>query len=574
MIHYQLEFDDYLQHLIRVTLRIVAAPQQQLWLPTWIPGSYLIREFAKHIEQVRAFDETGRALKIDKISKNRWQLYNTDYELISIEYLVYAYDLSVRGSYVDQLRLYVNPAAVCLAVAHQEQQAHELELFIPPSLHHFDYAGALKAKSLVQGRQTLKAHSYQHLIDSPFELAEQQRFEFDVNGIPHQWVISGQHDANLNRIKTDLTKICQTEIALFGSAPFLDYTFLTIATGQLYGGLEHQASTSLICPRDDLPNNDEPLQPSASYQRYLGLCSHEYFHAWLVKAIRPHNYLDLDLNQEGYTSLLWLFEGVTSYYDDLILARAGVISQQDYLKLLTENINRYLQNPGRHHQSLSESSFDAWIKFYRPDENTGNAGISYYNKGALAALCLDAFLHQANSSLDAVLRELYQRAQHGQGVSNTTLAEICTALTDQNWQTLLSHLIDSTEDLPLAEALAIFGIDYQSNTDTKLPFGAKVQEKPEGLNVQSVLRDSTAAAGGLSAHDVIVALNGIKATSAMWQKHAQSSIDTIQCHVFRRDELRVLQLKPQDYVQHSVRLTLNAEAAPNTRQWLGTSPHV
>lgn len=214
MLHYQIEFDDYRQHLIHVTMRFLANPNQELWLPTWIHGSYLIREFAKHIESVKAYDEAGRLLSIRKDQKNRWQLFNTDHELITVEYDVYAYDLSVRGAYVDQTRLYVNPACVCLGLKDQEQSACEVELFLPEELKHFQLATGLTSKSLVKGRFTLKAESYDQLIDSPFELAEQTRFSFEANAIAHEFVVSGQHQTNVERLKSDLTKICETEIAI------------------------------------------------------------------------------------------------------------------------------------------------------------------------------------------------------------------------------------------------------------------------------------------------------------------------------------------------------------------------
>lgn len=565
MIHYQLEFDDFSQHLIHVTVRFLADPQQQLWLPTWIPGSYLIREFSKHIEQVQAYDEAGRILKITKTHKNKWQLFNNDHELITLEYKVYAYDLSVRGSYLDQTRAYVNPTTVCLGLTGQEHKAHELELFLPEQLKHFSYAGALPSKSLVKGRFTLNADTYAQLIDSPFELAEQDRFSFEAEGITHEFVLSGLHHANLDRLKKDLEKICSTEIKMFGSAPFQKYTFLTMATGNLYGGLEHCDSTSLICPRTDLPKLNEPEQPSKDYQRYLGLCSHEYFHSWLVKFIRPENYVNPDLDQEGYTSLLWIFEGFTSYYDDLILVRSGVISTQDYLGLLTEQINRYLQNPGRKIQPVAESSFDAWIKFYRQDENSNNAGTSYYNKGALVALCLDLGLRSYGSNLDNVMRVMYQNAQQGIQVNDRTIFDICKQLTGQDWYERISFLINGTEELPIDEVLKQFGIQYEVQTDKTLAFGVKVQEKPEGLLVQQVLRDGSSAKAGLSAHDVIVAIDGVKATAALWQAKAKED-RLMTCHIFRRDELMQLEIQAQDYSLESVKLSI--ENPELVAQWL------
>jgi len=536
MLHYQIEFDDYQQHLIHVTLRFVANPTQELWLPTWIPGSYLIREFAKHIESVKAYDEAGRELKISKFEKNKWRLFNTDHELITVEYDVYAYDLSVRGSYVDQTRLYVNPACVCLGLKDQEEAECELEVFLPNEFKHFTVATGLASKSLVKGRYTLKADNYMQLIDSPFELADQTRFSFEAEGIQHEFVISGKHATNIERLQADIQKICQTEIQLFGSAPFKNYVFMTMATGNSYGGLEHPNSTSLITPRDDLPKANEPEEPSEDYQRFLGLCSHEYFHSWLVKYIRPENFVNYDLHKESYTSLLWIFEGFTSYYDDLILLRSGVISQASYLKLLKTQIDRYLQNPGREVQSVAESSFDTWIKFYRPDENSNNAGTSYYNKGCLVALCLDLGLRLRGSSLDALVRKLYENAQKGIQVSERSIFDLCEELTGHSWLEQINHLIYTTDELPLDQLFPEFGIEYQVKNDKTQPFGLKVADKPEGVMIQQARRDGAGAKAGLSANDVIVAIDGLKASEKLLAKYAKQQGEFLM-HAFRRDEL-------------------------------------
>ncbi|PRO39329.1 M61 family metallopeptidase [Acinetobacter baumannii] len=536
MLHYQIEFDDYKQHLVHVTIRFLANPNQELWLPTWIPGSYLIREFSKHIEAVKAYDEAGRMLNIKKTEKNRWRLFNTDHELITVEYDAYAYDLSVRGAYVDQTRLYINPACVCLGLEGQEQSACELEIFLPDELKHFQLATGLASKSLVKGRFTLKADHYDQLIDSPFELADQTRFSFETHGIEHEFVISGTHATNVDRLKTDIEKICAAEIDLFGSAPFKNYTFMTMATGNSYGGLEHCNSTSLITPRDDLPKSNEPTEPSKDYQRFLGLCSHEYFHSWLVKFIRPENFANYNLHQEGYTSLLWIFEGFTSYYDDLILLRSGVISQKSYLDLLKSQIDRYLQNPGRFVQTVAESSFDAWIKFYRQDENSNNAGTSYYNKGALVALCLDLGLRLRGSSLDALMRRLYENTQNGVQVNERTIFDLCEELTGDSWLEQINHLINTTEELPLDQLFPEFGLSYTLKNDKTLAYGLKLADKPEGVLVQNAHREGAGAKAGISANDVIIAIDGLKATTKLIEKYAKQK-GNYSVLAFRRDEL-------------------------------------
>lgn len=565
MLHYQIEFDDYKQHLVHVTIRFLANPNQELWLPTWIPGSYLIREFSKHIESVKAYDEAGRLLDIKKTSKNRWRLFNTDHELMTIEYDVYAYDLSVRGAYVDQTRLYINPACVCLALEGQEQSACEVEVFLPDELKHFQLATGLASKSLVKGRFTLKADHYDQLIDSPFELADQTRFSFETNGIEHEFVISGSHKTNIDRLKADIEKICAAEINMFGSAPFKNYTFMTMATGNSYGGLEHCNSTSLITPREDLPKSNEPTEPSKDYQRFLGLCSHEYFHSWLVKFIRPENFANYNLHQEGYTSLLWIFEGFTSYYDDLILLRSGVISQKSYLDLLKAQIDRYLQNPGRFVQTVAESSFDAWIKFYRQDENSNNAGTSYYNKGSLVALCLDLGLRLRGSSLDALMRRLYENTQNGMQVNERTIFDLCKELTGDSWIEQINHLINTTDELPLDQLFPEFGLSYRVKTDKSLPLGLKLVDKPEGVLVQSARRDSTAAKAGISANDVIIAIDGLKATTKLVEKYAKQG-GTYTVYAFRRDELISFEVECATSDLTEVELIIEDQA--KTEKWL------
>ncbi|ENW29507.1 M61 family metallopeptidase [Acinetobacter lwoffii] len=565
MLHYQIEFDDYRQHLIHVTVRFLADPTQVLSLPTWIPGSYLIREFSKHIEAVKAYDEDGRQLQIQKFEKNKWRLFNTDHELITVEYDVYAYDLSVRGAYVDQNRLYVNPACACLGLEGQENKEIELEIFLPDELKHFQLATGMQAKSLVKGRFTLKAKNYAELIDAPFELAEQTRFSFEANGIPHEFVVSGKHAMNAARMQQDIEKICATEISMFGSAPFTDYTFMTMATGNSYGGLEHPNSTSLISPRDDLPKANEPEEPSKDYQRFLGLCSHEYFHSWLVKFIRPENFVNYDLNREGYTSLLWIFEGFTSYYDDLILLRSGVINQESYITLLKAQIDRYLQNPGRAIQSVSESSFDAWVKFYRQDENSNNAGTSYYNKGCLVALCLDLGLRLRGSSLDALMRRLYENAQKGVQVHERTIFELCKELTGDDWSEQINHLINTTDELPLDQLFPEFGMAYSLKNDKSLPFGLKLADKPEGVLVQSARRDGVAVLAGLSANDVIIAIDGLKATTKLVESYAKQQ-GTFTVYAFRRDELMTFEVQAAG--SELTEVELKVEDPAKVEKWL------
>lgn len=546
MIQYRLNFEQYAQHLIEVSLTFVAQPQQQLWLPTWIPGSYLIREFARHVGQVSTLNtQTTHAISTQKISKNQWLIACDAPTEVTVSYTVYAYDLSVRGAYIDHTRLYVNPACVCLAVAGQEGQVIGLTLEVGAA-----FAGLPIATTLAQRAGQPDAHiielvstDYTHLIDHPFEVAAHSEAHFEVNGIAHRIAISGRHQTDLLRLRQDLHHICQYQIDFFGHAPFSQYLFMVMATGNSYGGLEHLDCTSLITPRDDLPRVGEGRQPSINYRRFLGLCSHEYLHAWLVKSIRPVGFAEPNLHQEVYTRLLWVFEGFTSYYDDLFLYRSGVIDKDVYLELLAEQITRYVQNSGRARQSVSDSSFDAWIKYYRPDENSSNAGTSYYNKGALVALCLDLTLRQYGQSLDGILKRLYEQSQTGAVVDDATLPALCRELTGMDLQGFFDQYVYSTVELPLEQLLATVGIELILD-DKAWPFGMKYTEQPQGVLVQQVLREGLAARAGVSAHDVIVAIDGLKASASLLNQYAERGLDQAKpIHLFRRDELHQLSIK-------------------------------
>ena len=593
-ISYQFDFARFLEHLVDVSLTFTAETDApSLWLPAWIPGSYLMREFARNITAVHyrimddEWSEVYRAIKTDK---NTWQLPHAKAgQVVDVSYEVYCYDLSVRTAYVDQQRLYGNFTSLALAIEGQEQKVIEVYLSVPAAFladkddSRVRLACGLEATPSQSDKlriYTLQADSYHELIDYPFEIAEQDTFDFIIQDdkhqtLSHRFFLSGKHAANMGRMQQDLTQICQTYLNWLGDAPFNDYTFMTFASGQDYGGLEHINSTSLITPRRDLPRINEPALPSSDYQRFLGLCSHEYFHAWWVKTVRPDVMLDVDLRREAFTPLLWVFEGFTSYIDDFMLQASGVIDKASYLKLLTEQINRYYQTPGRTHQSVAESSFDAWIKLYRNDENTGNAGVSYYNKGALVALCLDLTLLEKSDGryrLFDVVKAFYSQAKQKDnkriGISSADMGTVIAQFIPlADWQDFERRYVNGVEELPMQELLAANGITVHSNTketaDKSLPWGMRCTEMPAGLMVNQVRRASAAAKAGISAHDVIIALDGIRADSKQLAAVSMAQSET-DCHLFRRDELMCV----------SVAANVASEIRDSQQDKVGTaSPH-
>ena len=606
-VNYYLDFERYSQHLVTVQLSFLASEDQPiLWLPSWIPGSYLMREFARHITAVqysvagneeseanldletKAWLDAGADSQSDshssaselgeadldkaltlhrakKISKSEWQLTEVCAgDEVYVTYEVYCFDLSVRTAYFDQQRIYGNFTSLALTIEGQSDQPIEVTLSVPMAF----YADKTESVKIACGLKTTHLHSdeahyyhlqaanYAELIDYPFEIAEQVEGSFIVHDqaqetLVHRLFISGNHQADVPRLQQDLAAICQTYVTWLGDAPFNDYTFMTFASGNDYGGLEHINSTSLIAPRRDLPTRNEPAEPLPAYQRYLSLCSHEYFHAWWVKTVRPDVMMAVDLRQEAYTPLLWVFEGFTSYIDEFMLQASGIISSKSYLVLLTEQINRYLQTHGRHLQSVAESSFDAWIKLYRADENTANAGISYYNKGALVALCLDLLLLKHSGGkyrLFDIVKAFYTQAKaQGNrriGMTSQSLGEVVSGFIDAEiWADFKARYVDGVEELPIIELLTANGIKVnecaQNNT---LPWGIVVEESPAGLKVNKVLRDSVAASAGLSAKDIIVAIDGVKADKAQLKHAAESATESVSCHAFRRDQLLTLQI--------------------------------
>lgn len=600
-IHYCLNFERFNEHLVDVTLTFTAITDHaELWLPAWIPGSYLMREFARNITAIHyeiLEDKASKSYRAQKIDKHSWQLPKSKTgQTIKVSYEVYCYDLSVRSAYVDQQRLYGNFTSLTVAVAGQEQLPVQVSLLVPADFiinanktanecnkNEVVFACGLKARHLHLDSEQgygLNADDYYELIDHPFEIAVQQSFDFIIQDdehhtLSHRFYLSGRHNANMGRLQQDVTQICQTYLNWLGDAPFSDYTFMTYASGQDYGGLEHINSTSLITPRNDLPSHDEPTLPSTEYQRFLGLCSHEYFHAWWVKTVRPDVMLEVDLRREAFTPLLWVFEGFTSYIDDFMLQASGVIDKASYLKLLSEQINRYYQTAGRANQSVAESSFDAWIKLYRSDENTGNAGISYYNKGALVALCLDLTLLEQSKGryrLFDVVKAFYQQAKQNDsqriGINSADMgAVISDFIPKSKWQDFERRYVNGVEELPIEALLSANGIKWHKNeietTDKNVPWGLRCSETARGLKVSRVQRGSIAAHSGISANDVIIAIDGIKATTqqlAIFSPLKQS----VSCHLFRRDELIAIKVMPKtdsnslstEVFPHKISLTL------------------
>ncbi|MGH8454858.1 MAG: M61 family metallopeptidase, partial [Nevskiales bacterium] len=428
------------------------------------------------------------------------------------------------------------------------------------------------------------ATDYADLIDHPVEMGDFDLIEFEASGAPHQMTLSGRHRADTGRLAADLAKICTEHIELFGApAPMPRYLFLTRVVKKGYGGLEHCDSSALICARDDLPLAGE-TKLSRSYRTFLGLCSHEYFHLWNVKRIQPRAFAESDLSSEAYTEDLWAYEGVTSYYDELALVRAGLVDLNGYCELIAEAATRLWRTPGRQKQSLAASSFDAWTKFYRPDENTPNAVVSYYNKGALVALCLDLKLRlesDGRRDLDQVIRTLWQRyGKTEMPAPERALESLSQELSGLDLGGFFERMIRGTDDPPLAELLPVFGIEAQlcqapANGDRSgVNLGLRLVSDASQAQVQYVLDGTPAQAAGLSAGDVLVALDGLRVDGQEFDRvlSGYSPGDRISLHVFRRDELMeftvVLAPRMADTWLLRPKLDADADALVRRKAWL------
>lgn len=585
MIHaYTIDFKEFNSHFVNVTYRFNATSDNPtIWLPTWIAGSYLIREFSKNISQVLYAVGDGNKQRAEKISKNRWQIMAKAGDSIVVSYPAYCYDLSVRTAYVDSERIFGNFSSLLLMTGDGDEPC-QIDLKIPKAFYTKN-AGAviacgLKHQALDDKGDTIyrfdKLPNGQPLTafesnDFPFEIAVQSVFDFATtcNGkaYPHRFFIAGQFDCDESQLKKDVQAICQSYADTLGWMPFDDYTFMTYASKNDYGGLEHINSTALVTPRDDLPMGETDGKLSDEYLRYLGLCSHEYFHSWWVKSVRPDVMMTSRLQDEAYTPLLWVFEGFTSYIDDLMLYVSGRVDKAQYFELLASQISRYLNTLGRFEQTVAESSFDAWIKLYRPDENSQNSTVSYYNKGAIVAWGLDLLLADYGYRLFDVVREFVGFAKNAPnarfGMDNANLDTVMEKfLPSAVWVEFRDNYVKGVSNIPFEKWLNKQGVTLNINTKDE-PFGIVCESNAGGLLIKRLHPKASASVAGLSANDTIIAIDGLKADTKGLQKALVKAKQgkSIHIHAFRRDMLLEFDLMVNEVESVNVKVTLNGDGA-------------
>ena len=554
-------------HLFEVRLTVARPDEtgQIFSMPAWIPGSYMIRDYARHVVAIRA-EADGVGLALTKLDKSRWQTAPTDRPL-TLVLEIYAHDDSVRGAHLDNTHAYFNGPCVFPAVVDQEDISCQLEIGgadLPQAKSWRVATSMNRAGAEPYGFGAYIANDYAELIDHPVEISTLLIGEFDAGGIPHVIAIRGNTKADMARLCHDLATLCSFHLKMLGAPSDLDrYVFLLHAPGSAYGGLEHRWSSSLVSNRDSLPiRGDEGVSPE--YRTFLGLVSHEYFHLWNVKRMKPAAFTPYDLSQESYTELLWVFEGITSYYDDLALVRSGLIPASDYLELLGQTITRVIRGGGRRRQSVADSSFDAWTKFYKQDANAGNAIVSYYAKGSLIALALDLKLRSETDgrvTLDDVMRVCWQKwGETGEGVTERGLEDVCGEVSGLDLDDFFDAAVRGTGELALEALLHDYGVDYSlqksNGRDDKGGVKVDVDKLPDvwlGANLAtrngkavfiSLSNGGPAERAGISPGDELVALDGIRVTESESDTRIRRYRpgDKSKLSVFRGDELLTLKL--------------------------------
>lgn len=560
------------------------AGPQDVTFPVWTPGSYLVREHARHVHDLRALAD-GRPVAAPKVAKNVYRVACGGARRLTLHYEVYAHELTVRTSHVDPGHAFLNPIGLVPLLPGREGERQEFELRDVP-------AGWGVACGLPEVAPNLfAAAGYDELVDSPLECGPharpEERRRYEVRGVPHEIVFWGRSPLDKDRFTADCAKITEAQAAMFGGLPYERYLFIVLASDAARGGLEHRASSALLFTRGSLSR-------PKGYEDFLGLVSHELFHAWNVKRIRPAAFTPYDLTRENHTRLLWAFEGLTSYFEDIFLVRAGLMSRGRYLELLGERLTELERNPGRRRHAVEEASYDAWIRYYRQDENWNNSSTSYYLKGALVGTLFDLEIRrrtQGERSLDDAMRLLFQEfAQHGRGVPEDGVEAAIERVAGSSMKELFDLALRSTDELPFQGPLAAHGLAITRRVamgaedrggpapaapPLRCDLGLATRAEGDRVRVATVRRDSAAEAAGVCPGDELVAVDGLRAEpSGVFQRlHDRAAGDRLELVLFRRDELLTVAVTARPPREDALQVVEDSAAPPAAREllacWMG-----
>lgn len=536
-IHYDLSMSEPHTHLFEVEMRLEGARGNEIVaLPVWTPGSYLIREYARNVQDISARSEDDSILKIKKIDKNHWEVSGKGSQDIIVSYRVYAFEHSVRTSFLNSDHALVVPASVLMYWQKNQHRKHHLHINMPEKWS--EITTALEPFNQ-PGNVDFVASNYDELVDSPLELGNQHVVEFEVLGKPHVMGIYGASNYEDSVLVSDFTKIMEAEAEIFGGLPYDHYAYIFhVEEGR--GGLEHANSSVNFIRRWSF--NDEKR-----YKSLLSLVAHEFFHTWNVKRIVPKGVASFDYDNENYLDELWMAEGFTSYYDELILQRIGHVDKDAYLEVVKDEINTLEKRPGKNHQSVAEASYDAWIKYYRSNEHSSNATISYYNKGHLLGLLLDIKIiaaTQGKFNLDDVMFTLNKNyALKNKGYVSDDVRKVCENISGLKLTSFFEDYVYGVEPLPYDNIFALAGLDLDSTTEKSSYLGANLRDRNGRIIISSVVENSPAWEAGLNVHDELVAIDGFRVKSPKPDYFREKTPgDRIICTVSRNGILKDLHL--------------------------------
>jgi predicted metalloprotease with PDZ domain len=570
-VRYTVRFPEPQTHyaVVEAVLPTDGQAQIEVFMPVWTPGSYLVREYARHMEGVTATTGCGANLVFAKSTTNRWQIQTGGAREVHFNYRVYCREMSVRTNWVEDSFALLNGAPTFVTLAGGLQRPHDVQLVLPAAWQ-TTMTGLAGAPDGVPHHYL--APDYDTLVDSPILAGNPVVHQFDVDGLPHFLVNHGEESKwDGKRAAADFAKIVQRYRQMWGSLPYGKYVFLNLIT-EGSGGLEHSNSVCVI-------TNRWSTSTRKAYLSWLGLASHEYFHVWNVKRLRPVELGPFDYEQENHTKSLWVAEGLTDYYAPLMLHRAGLSSEEEYLSGLSMAINRLQTTPGRLVQSAEEASFDAWIKLYRPDENSPNTTISYYTKGAVVGWLLDAKIRKSTGgrkSLDDLMGLAFSRYSGANGYTPEQFKAVAEEVAETPLKEFFQQAVESTEELGYTEALDLFGLRFKqpSNGTEKAWLGADTRIDNGRLIVAKLLRGTPAYAAGMDVDDEIVAIDDYRVRADQLSKRLESYRpgDKVSMTVARREKLIRIELtlgeEPQKKWELEVLPDASAEQKRNFNEWL------
>ncbi|SFC54245.1 Predicted metalloprotease, contains C-terminal PDZ domain [Flexibacter flexilis DSM 6793] len=557
-------------HYFDVEINVSGLKQDyvDLKMAVWTPGSYLVREYARQVEGFKA-ENAGKSLGFDKINKNTWRVQTQNADKFSVKYRVYAYELTVRTSYVDATQGYLNGASVFMFL--DKKQDLPSTLTVKPYATWKEITTALKP--IGKDKWVLNVPNFDTLADSPIQLGNQTIFNFTASGIDHKVAMCGEGNYDIARLQADMKAVTEAAKDVVGEHPCTDYTFIVHNTPTGGGGLEHLNSTTLVTSKFGYQN------PS-SYEGFLSLVAHEYFHLWNVKRIRPKALGPFDYENENYTHLLWVSEGFTAYYDDYLVRRAGITTPEAFLNVVGSNFSYIENTPGSRYQSATESSFDAWIKYYRPTENSNNASISYYNKGGVVATILDLEILQSTGgtkSLDDVMRYLYQEYYKKQqrGFTDEEMQKAVELVAGKSMDEFFKKYIWGTDAINYGSYLAYAGLQLTDRFATRQEayLGANASNQGGKLVVTSVVRNSPAYKSGIYVNDEIIAIDKYRVGSDLASNLANRKIgEKVKVLVSRGGVLETVELtlERNPVVSYQISRVSNPTAQQETiyKKWL------